>query len=61
MSTRLELVKGHSSKPSGADVGVVLPAYTHLREPNPIGRALWLAYCEKLERERDRLATAAHA
>lgn len=40
-----------------ADRGCILPGYTHLRRAQPILAAhYWLAYCEKLERDRERLA-----
>jgi argininosuccinate lyase len=39
------------------DADVILPAYTHLRRAQPVLAAhYWLAYCEKLERDRQRLA-----
>jgi argininosuccinate lyase len=39
------------------DADVILPAYTHLRRAQPVLAAhYWLAYCEKLERDRGRLA-----
>ena len=39
------------------DAGVVLPGYTHLQRAQPVLAAhYWLAYCEKLERDRQRLA-----
>ncbi len=39
------------------DAGVVLPAYTHLQRAQPVLAAhYWLAYCEKFQRDRDRLA-----
>ena len=39
------------------DQGIVLPGYTHLRRAQPVLAAhYWLAYCEKLQRDRDRLA-----
>lgn len=39
------------------DEGVVLPAYTHLRRAQPVLAChVWLAWCEKLERDRQRLA-----
>lgn len=39
------------------DEGVILPAYTHLRRAQPVLAAhYWLAYCEKFERDRERLA-----
>jgi argininosuccinate lyase len=40
-----------------ADAGVILPAYTHLQRAQPVLAAhYWLCYCEKFERDRDRLA-----
>jgi argininosuccinate lyase len=42
---------------SDADDGVILPAYTHLQRAQPVLAAhYWLCYCEKFERDRDRLA-----
>jgi argininosuccinate lyase len=42
-----------------ADEGVILPAYTHLRRAQPVLAAhYWLAYCEKLQRDRERLRDA---
>jgi argininosuccinate lyase len=39
------------------DSGVILPGYTHLQRAQPVLAAhYWLAYCEKLDRDRDRLA-----
>ena len=39
------------------DEGVVVPGYTHLQRAQPVLAAhYWLAYCEKLERDRQRLA-----
>jgi argininosuccinate lyase len=39
------------------DEGVILPGYTHLQRAQPVLAAhYWLAYCEKLERDRQRLA-----
>ena len=39
------------------DAGVILPGYTHLRRAQPVLAAhYWLAYCEKLQRDRSRLA-----
>jgi argininosuccinate lyase len=38
------------------DRGVILPGYTHLQRAQPVlATHYWLAYCEKLERDRDRL------
>lgn len=40
-----------------ADVDVVLPGYTHLQRAQPVMAShYWLAYCEKFERDRQRLA-----
>ncbi len=40
-----------------ADAEVVLPAYTHLQRAQPVlAPHYWLAYCEKLERDRQRVA-----
>ncbi|HZZ28092.1 MAG TPA: argininosuccinate lyase [Pirellulales bacterium] len=40
-----------------ADAGVILPGYTHTQRAQPVLAAhYWLAYCEKLERDRQRLA-----
>jgi argininosuccinate lyase len=40
-----------------ADREVILPGYTHLRRAQPVlAPHYWLAYCEKLERDRSRLA-----
>lgn len=39
------------------DVDVILPGYTHLQRAQPVKAAhYWLAYCEKFQRDRDRLA-----
>lgn len=39
------------------DAGVILPGYTHLQRAQPVLAAhYWLAYCEKFERDRRRLA-----
>lgn len=39
------------------DNGVVVPAYTHLRRAQPVlANHYWLAYCEKFQRDRERLA-----
>lgn len=38
------------------DAAVVLPAYTHLQRAQPVlATHYWLAYCERLDRDRDRL------
>lgn len=39
------------------DADVIVPAYTHLRRAQPVLAAhVWLAYCEKFQRDRERLA-----
>jgi argininosuccinate lyase len=39
------------------DHGVILPGYTHMQRAQPVlANHYWLAYCEKLQRDRDRLA-----
>ncbi len=39
------------------DAGCILPGYTHMQRAQPVLAAhYWLAYCEKLERDRGRLA-----
>ena len=39
------------------DADVILPGYTHLQRAQPVLAAhYWLAYCEKLERDRQRVA-----
>jgi len=38
------------------DAGVILPGYTHLQRAQPVLAAhYWLAYCEKFQRDRERL------
>jgi argininosuccinate lyase len=40
-----------------ADQDVILPAYTHLQRAQPVlASHYWLAYCEKFQRDRGRLA-----
>jgi len=42
---------------SQQDAGCVLPGYTHMQRAQPVLAAhYWLAYCEKFERDRGRLA-----
>ena len=39
------------------DAGVVLPGYTHMQRAQPVlANHYWLAYCEKIERDRTRLS-----
>lgn len=43
-----------------ADLDVVVPGYTHLQRAQPVLVVhYWLAYCEKLQRDRERLADCA--
>ncbi len=38
------------------DAGVILPAYTHMQRAQPVlAPHYWLAYCEKLSRDRERI------
>ena len=42
-----------------ADAEVILPGYTHMQRAQPVlAPHYWLAYCEKLDRDRQRLADA---
>jgi len=42
---------------SKTDAEVILPVYTHLRRAQPVlAPHCWLAYCEKFQRDRDRMA-----
>jgi argininosuccinate lyase len=57
MGARLEAVQRAFLDRADRDEGVILPAYTHLQRAQPVLAAhYWLAYCEKLERDRERLA-----
>ncbi len=57
MSARLENLQRAFIGRAESDAGVVLPGYTHLQRAQPVLAVhYWLAYCEKLERDRDRLA-----
>src|SRR6185436_14696208 len=39
-----------------ADLDVILPGYTHLQRAQPVlAPHYWLAYCEKLQRDRSRI------
>ncbi len=45
----------------GPDAGIIIPAYTHMRRAQPVlVNHYWLAYCEKLQRDRDRLRDCRH-
>ncbi|WP_010581807.1 argininosuccinate lyase [Schlesneria paludicola] len=52
----LELQRAFVDRCDG-DADVVLPGFTHLQRAQPVMAAhYWLAYCEKFQRDRDRLA-----
>lgn len=51
----LELQRAFVSR-GERDLDVVLPGYTHLQRAQPVNAAhYWLAYCEKFQRDRERL------
>ncbi len=57
MSARLESLQRAFLGRAEQDAGVILPGYTHMQRAQPVLAAhYWLAYCEKLERDRERLA-----
>ncbi|HEX4415930.1 MAG TPA: argininosuccinate lyase [Lacipirellulaceae bacterium] len=57
MGTQLEAVQRAFLGRARQDWRVILPAYTHLQRAQPVlASHYWLAYCEKLERDRERLA-----
>jgi argininosuccinate lyase len=57
MSTRLESLQRAFLSRADGDAGVIIPGYTHLQRAQPVLAVhYWLAYCEKLERDRQRLA-----
>jgi argininosuccinate lyase len=57
VSALLEVLQRAFLGRTEADAGVILPGYTHMQRAQPVLAAhYWLAYCEKLERDRDRLA-----
>jgi argininosuccinate lyase len=54
---RLEAIQRALVGRCGTDAETILPAYTHLQRAQPVLAAhYWLAYCEKFDRDRDRLA-----
>jgi argininosuccinate lyase len=54
--TLLELQRAFVSR-TERDQDVILPGYTHLQRAQPVlANHYWIAYCEKLERDRGRLA-----
>ncbi len=45
---------------SDSDLDIVIPGYTHMQRAQPVLAVhYWLAYCEKLDRDRQRLADCA--
>jgi argininosuccinate lyase len=54
---QLVVLQGAFAKRCDRDRDVILPAYTHLQRAQPVlAPHYWLAYCEKFERDRGRLA-----
>ncbi len=52
----LDLQKAFVGRCEG-DLDVILPGYTHLQRAQPVlAPHYWLAYCEKLQRDRDRVS-----
>lgn len=52
----LELQRAFVDRCEG-DADIVLPGFTHLQRAQPVMAAhYWLAYCEKFQRDRDRIA-----
>jgi argininosuccinate lyase len=52
----LELQRAFISR-GDRDLDITLPGYTHLQRAQPVNAVhYWLAYCEKFQRDRDRLA-----
>lgn len=57
MSNRLEALQHAFLTRADRDSDVILPGYTHMQRAQPVLAAhYWLAYIEKLERDRQRLA-----
>ena len=57
MASRLRQLQRAFLGRAETDAGVILPGYTHLQRAQPVlAIHYWLAYCEKLERDRERLA-----
>ncbi|MDR1493045.1 MAG: argininosuccinate lyase [Planctomycetaceae bacterium] len=56
IDTRLQAVQAAFVNRCDADFDVILPAYTHTQRAQPVlAPHYWLCYCEKLERDRERL------
>ena len=57
VDARLEALQRAFVGRCDADRDVILPAYTHLQRAQPVlAPHYWLAYCEKFQRDRQRLA-----
>lgn len=57
MSNRLEALQHAFLARTGLDSNVILPGYTHMQRAQPVlAPHYWLAYIEKIERDRQRLA-----
>jgi len=57
IDTRLVALQRSFVGRAAADHDVILPAYTHMQRAQPVlATHYWLCYCEKLERDRGRLA-----
>ncbi len=57
LDENLEVLQKAFVSRADADADVILPGYTHLRRAQPVLAAhYWLAYCEKFDRDRARLA-----
>ncbi|MEX0613761.1 MAG: argininosuccinate lyase, partial [Pirellulales bacterium] len=57
MSARLVALQREFLGRADRDAGLILPGYTHLQRAQPVLAAhYWLAYCEKFQRDRERLA-----
>ena len=56
IDTKIETLQAAFVGRCDRDIEVILPAYTHLQRAQPVlAPHYWLAYCEKLERDRGRL------
>jgi argininosuccinate lyase len=57
MAARVDALQRAFLGRADRDAGVILPGYTHLQRAQPVlAIHYWLAYCEKLERDQQRLA-----
>ncbi|MGD9126009.1 MAG: argininosuccinate lyase [Planctomycetia bacterium] len=59
LDARLEALQQAFVERCDSDFDVILPGYTHLQRAQPVlAPHYWLAYCEKFQRDRERLADA---